>query len=286
MIDNTSDESGRSSLNEVSLTVPAGEAESVLGELLVRFPGGLEERMGPEPGTVTYVLYSTEPIRVPDLPGVRVRRRRVPGVDWTEQARQHFHPLELGDLRIIAPWMDRRDSRDLVIEPGMAFGTGGHESTRLALGALVATVEEMHPDSLLDVGCGTAILSLAGLRLGVERARACDVDPAAVAAARNNAEANGLMDRLNVDVGDFMEAEYPTFPVVVANLNAPLITAGAEALNRFTATGGMLILSGIYREQMERIRDVFGDRWREIAHTSEGDWVCLRLRREEDLRAP
>ncbi|MFP4200771.1 MAG: 50S ribosomal protein L11 methyltransferase [Clostridia bacterium] len=184
-------------LLEVTVSVSREKAEIALARLLRVCPGGVLERRGSE-GDVDYVLFFSSGAEVPPLPGMEVKSRLIPQVDWEEQARRHFHPVEVGPLRIIAPWMAKRDERDLVIEPGVAFGTGGHESTRLALELLVEALAEGPVDSLLDVGCGTGILALAALRLGVPRAWACDVDAAAVRAARRNSKANDLEAHLKV----------------------------------------------------------------------------------------
>ncbi len=270
-------------LTEVCLTVPEGKSDILLADLLTMFPRGLQERPGSLPGTVVYILHFSGKVCLPDLPGVEVTRRKIPKLNWAQEARKHFEPLEIGPLRIIAPWMDARDSEDVVIEPGMAFGTGGHESTRLALRCLLDVMAQSTPTSLLDVGCGTGILAISALRLGVSEGIACDIDQSAVEATLRNTEANDFLSRLRVERADIAEADFGSFPLVLANLNAPIITSRAKALADSTSAGGDLVLSGIYREQVERVVEALSDGFDEVTRIAEGYWFGLRLRRREEV---
>ncbi|MFO7942180.1 MAG: 50S ribosomal protein L11 methyltransferase [Bacillota bacterium] len=275
------DGDGEDRLKEVTVTVSRDEADVSLALLLGISPRGVIERKGTA-DTVEYVFYLSAETEIPDLAGMDVRSRLIAKVDWEEQARRHFHPVEVGPLRVIAPWMPRRDERDLFIEPGAAFGTGGHESTRLALEMLVGALADETVDSILDVGCGTGILALSALRLGVSRAWACDIDDAAVRAARKNAAINNLEGRLNAFKLDVTELDLDEFPLVLANINAPTIILRAKALARLTAPRGQLIVSGIYKEQTERVLCGLRENFEEMSRAREGSWCALRLARGGD----
>jgi ribosomal protein L11 methyltransferase len=147
--------------------------------------------------------------------------------------------------------------RELVIDPGQAFGTGGHASTRLALEAIAALpAAELAGARVLDVGCGSGVLALAALALGAERALGCDLDPLATAAAREAARANGFGARLALFTGS-LEALGPraagVFHLVVANLLRrelePLLGAIAQAVR----PGGLVILSGLLARERGRV---------------------------------
>ncbi len=267
-------------LTEVSVIVPRAGAERVLAELLARFPSGLQECPGPDPGTKSFVLHFSRAVDMPDIPGARIRYRTIPKLDWAAEVRKHVKPLEIGDLRVIAPWMDRKGEADLIIDPARAFGTGGHESTRIALRLLIDRLQALSPETVLDVGCGTGILALAALRLGVDRATVCDIDPRAVEAAAKNARANGLEQRMEFHAGDVTQLDLPNTPLVMANLNATIIRKIRETLACLVCSGGFLILSGIYREQVDDVRAALEDDFFEVNHHREGYWSGIAMQRK------
>ena len=152
------------------------------------------------------------------------------------------------------PWteFDRTEADTIVeIDPGAGFGSGGHPTTSLLLGALHERVRG--GERLLDVGTGTGVLAIAGLLAGAESAVGIDIEPEAVAAAHHNAELNGVLDRLEVSDRMIEDLEEPPFDVVVANIHAPALVAMAPHLRRLLAPGGWLGLSGISRAQISTL---------------------------------
>ncbi|HEV2814471.1 MAG TPA: 50S ribosomal protein L11 methyltransferase, partial [Solirubrobacteraceae bacterium] len=177
----------------LALRVRREDAEVALAELLALVPAGVEEvDLGDR---VEYAVYGA-PGELPDLPDLRaaagdalveVTTTEVAD-DWPERWRAFHKPVEVGPLRVRPPWAEARDG-DIVIDPGQAFGTGGHETTRLCL-ELLLEVQPTGP--LVDLGCGSGVLAIAAARLGWSPVLALDFDPLAVAATQTNARANGV----------------------------------------------------------------------------------------------
>jgi ribosomal protein L11 methyltransferase len=178
--------------------------------------------------------------------------------------------------------------REIVIEPGQAFGTGGHASTRLALDGLAALPREwLRGWSVLDVGCGSGVLALAALALGAERAVGCDLDPLATSAAREASRENGLEARLAVYTGS-LDALDPSvaggFDVVVANLLRSELEPVLEALVACLRPGGWLLLSGLLVRERAVIEEQLGrlgfrvDGAREVADPDGEGWLGLSAR--------
>src|SRR4029078_7363231 len=188
--------------------------------------------------------------RIYELPSSSVRDmnlREVADSDWLEEWKQNWQPVEIGRFIIAPPWSNLDDVHDRLIiriEPGMAFGTGTHETTRLCLQAI-----EKHftGGSFLDVGTGTGILAIAAAKLFPEaHIEACDTDEMAVAIARENAAANGVLDQIDFRPGSVEESR-ASADLVCANLTADVITQILPSLVGLTC--GQLILSGILEKQ-------------------------------------
>ena len=168
--------------------------------------------------------------------------------------RDHARLVEVGDRLVVRPPWARPSPRasgriELVIDPGRAFGSGAHPSTRLALAALERSL--VGDARVLDAGCGSGVLAIAALRLGASRATGIDVDPAALDATRRNAERNGVLDRLSVSDAsvDHVAATRGPFELVLANMLLPQLVALAGPLRAALAPGATLVLSGVLTEQ-------------------------------------
>ncbi|MFO0672768.1 MAG: 50S ribosomal protein L11 methyltransferase [Polyangiaceae bacterium] len=166
----------------------------------------------------------------------------------------------------------------LELEPGRAFGTGLHETTSLVAGALSEHRAELAGKPLLDVGCGSGILAIVGLALGAARARAIDNDPDVVPVAEENAERNGMKDRLACDTTPASAID-GTYPVVVANIEADVLSRLAADISRTVAPGGLLVLSGILVPQRDRVKDAYRG-FSLLAAPEKGEWVALVLRKK------
>jgi ribosomal protein L11 methyltransferase len=216
----------------------------------------------------------------PDARAATVEAVPVPALDWAALARRHHRPLPVGRRLLVAPPWDvpRSAGREvLVIEPGMAFGTGGHATTRGCLEAIETAVAGGRVASALDVGTGSGILALALARLGVRRVVAIDVDPAVVPIARANLARNGAAG-VAVAVGS-MAAVRAAFDLVVANLLADVVIAEAPRLARAVAAGGVLVLSGILEAQAPAVRAAYAG-WRVVAERLGEGWTTVTLTRD------
>jgi ribosomal protein L11 methyltransferase len=208
-----------------------------------------------------------------------LRVRAVDDADWTDAWKEHYVAQRIGRVVIVPSWADEPLAADevaITLDPGMAFGTGLHPTTRGCL-ALLQDVAPM-PASVLDVGCGSGILALAALRLGAERAVGIDTDPLAVAAARENAARNGLADRLKVRDGTLPAAADERHGLVLANLVAAVLVDLAPRLAAHLAPGGTLLASGIIAPRASEVSGALVAAGLAIGERrDDGDWVTLRL---------
>ena len=192
--------------------------------------------------------------------------------NWVQLTQSQFDPIRVSErLWIVPSWHETPDPAavNLILDPGMAFGTGSHPTTRLCLEWLERNVSE--GCSVLDYGCGSGILAIAAARLGAARVAGVDIDPQAVEAARSNAERNGVA-ALFADSAQPVAGEYD---VVVANILSNPLRVLAPAICAHVRSGGLLALSGILREQAEEIMAIYAQ-WlpMQVADMRE-DWVCL-----------
>jgi ribosomal protein L11 methyltransferase len=206
----------------------------------------------------------------------------VPDADWGEAWKKDFKALDVGRVRVRPSWIETPPppgSVEVILDPGMAFGTGTHPTTSLCLAALSDLLGARPGAAVLDVGTGSGLLAIAARKLGAGRVAANDNDPVAVEVARENAARNGAALELT---GAPVEAIAGTFDVVVANILANVLVALAPALAARVAPGGVLLLSGLLGPQEDEVRSAHvaaglepvpgGDR-------REGEWSLLALRR-------
>lgn len=218
-----------------------------------------------------------EALRIYDLPSSSVRDMNVREIaqrDWLEEWKQSWQPVEIGRFIIAPPWSNVGEVHDRLvirIEPGMAFGTGTHETTRLCLDAIQ---KHFAGGSFLDVGTGTGILAIAAAKLFSQaRIEACDTDETAIAIARENAELNGVAEQINFRVGS-VDDTTASADLVCANLTADVITQLLPALVGLTC--GKLILSGILETQIEMVQASLHECGiDEFEIAQDGEWVAL-----------
>ncbi len=203
--------------------------------------------------------------------------------NWAKAWKSHFPVMRIGRRVIVRPtWRRHRASPDevvLALDPGMAFGTGLHPTTRLCLAALEQAADEgAVTGRVLDVGSGSGILSVAAAKFGAARVLAVDVDPIAVEATAANARRNSVARRIDVRRGTVPSGEAP-FDLVLANLIASLLVELAGPLRSELATNGRLIASGIFRGRESDVLGAFEGAGMEVTRRwAEEDWVALEAR--------
>jgi ribosomal protein L11 methyltransferase len=260
------------------------QAELVLAELTVLAPNGVEEERGP--GFVEYAIYGGEG-ELPELGDldaaiaggrVEVSSTEIPD-DWADRWRDFHRPLLVGERLWLRPsWEPPREGAvDVVVDPGQAFGTGAHPTTRLCL-ELLCELEAAGEagGELVDLGTGSGVLAIAAAKLGWGPIRAYDHEPAALEAAAANAEANGVS--LSLDRVNLREALPDLAPTVVANMTAPILKAVAGQLE---SAPQVLVCSGLLPTEQDEVAAAFdGAGLREADRHQDGDWAALLLRRD------
>ncbi len=196
--------------------------------------------------------------------------------DWENAWKQYYHPMEIGKRLAIVPGWETYDTRrvKILLDPGMAFGTGTHETTRLCLEVLDDLVKG--GERVLDIGTGSGILSIAALKLGAATALGIDIDPMCVRTARENAQRNGVADRFFAEEGDLSDKAQGTYDILTANLVAAAILRLAPTVPTLLAPHGCLIASGIIDERKQEVIDGLTAAGLRIAQCKEErGWVCL-----------
>jgi ribosomal protein L11 methyltransferase len=214
--------------------------------------------------------------------------RTVQETDWAEAWKAHYHPIAIGEKLIIVPaWLESPDAGRIAIrmDPGMAFGTGTHPTTQLCL----ELVEQMlgQTQQVIDVGCGSGILSVAARKLGAAFALGVDIDPLAVKVSQENAVLNGVTAGCEWGAGSVIEVKRGDFAIrqaalVLANILAPIILRlFGDGLTDLVAPGGTLILSGILDTQADEIVQAAAGHGLALVERKQiADWVALALRNE------
>jgi ribosomal protein L11 methyltransferase len=213
--------------------------------------------------------------------------------DWSESWKQHYHPIEIGEHLVIVPaWLENPHPERIPIriDPGMAFGTGTHPTTQLCLAVVEEYLtgdrgpktEDRRPSAVVDLGCGTAILAIAAIKLGVERALGVDIDPEAIQAAQENVATNEVQAQIELAAGSLEDILAGKFGLrkghlVLANILAPvLVQLLDEGLAELLEPGGALVLSGILAEQAGDVQAALEKSGLRLIETRRlGDWVAL-----------
>ena len=205
--------------------------------------------------------------------------REVDDVDWTQAWRQHYVAQRIGRVVIVPSWATEPIAAGevaVILDPGMAFGTGLHPTTRGCL-EMLQEVAPM-PDAVLDVGCGSGILGIAALRLGAGRVVAVDTDAQAVQATIDNAARNGVSESVHASLGTLAPGPSERYGLVLANLVAAVLIDLAPRLADHLAPGGRLIAGGIIEPRAEEVISAVSAVGLRIAERRDhGEWVSLRL---------
>jgi ribosomal protein L11 methyltransferase len=264
----------------LAVRVAREHAELALAELIVLAPAGVEE-VDVSDDVVEYAVYGAEG-ELPDLGEIRAAAGEalvevtttVVGDDWSERWREFHQPLVIGDppaLRLRAPWHEPSDLPEVVIDPGQAFGTGMHPTTRLCVELLLA--EPSPGGALVDLGCGSGVLGIAAAKLGYGPVEGYDHETESVAATLENAAANGVT--MGAHLWDLRRDPVPTAPTVTANLLRPLLLLLAE---RMASVPDTLIASGLLEHEADEIAVAFAGMVEADRRVLDG-WSAVLLRR-------
>ncbi len=266
-------------LDAGALSVSCENARAETAAQVPHFDGSGESVSWPRVKLTALCKVQAEPeqllLRACNLAGIAVpvhELRSVPDEDWVARSREQFGPIRVSaTLWIVPTWRSppEPDAINLVLDPGLAFGTGSHPTTRLCLQWLERSIAG--GETVLDYGCGSGILAIAALKLGARRAVGVDIDPDAVATARANARRNGV-------AGEFLEDCAPftfTADVVIANILANPLKLLAPILASRCRHGGQIALSGILQNQVREVESCYSP-WIAFVPPAEAEgWVCL-----------
>ena len=204
--------------------------------------------------------------------------------DWSNAWKKYYHPVQVGEHLVVCPSWEAYDRQPddvvLTLNPGMAFGTGTHETTSLCLEVLDEMVQG--GERMLDIGTGSGILAIAALKLGAASAEGADIDPMCVRTAGENAARNGVEDRLTVLVGDLSDKATGVYDIVTANIVASAILSLAPHIPALLAPGGLFVSSGIIDTRKEEVLAGLREAGLDPFEVREKrGWVCILCRKKE-----
>lgn len=218
-----------------------------------------------------------------DFGTLELEMQNVADEDWSENWKKYYKPFRIGSHLVVKPTWEPYEAQtdDLIIEldPGMAFGTGTHETTNMCMQLLEKHLQDGM--RVMDVGTGSGILAIAAARLGAKDILAIDIDPSAVKVAIENVELNGVKDQVRVVVGDLCKSEAMPCDLAVANIVADAICMLAGPLTRHLEKDRLLICSGIIREREQDVMNAATEAGYTLFDRIEkGEWVALALKNE------
>lgn len=212
-----------------------------------------------------------------DLSNAEITHLDSDDADWYDTWKKFYKPIRLGKFTVVPKWLKYDASPEetvLLIDPGMAFGTGEHESTKLCLKLLSGV--PLKDKSVIDVGTGSGILGIAAALCDAQRIYMCDIDSVSVKAAKENAELNRVADKVIIENADLLERGNEKADVVLGNLTADILIRLSESLPRFVKDGGKFICSGIIHKRKQDVIDAFVPRGFRLEQADiMGEWDAL-----------
>ena len=176
--------------------------------------------------------------------------------DWENEWKKYYSPIKTGKLVVVPEWINyaaKKGEKIVKMDPGQAFGTGEHESTRICLYLLQKEIKG--GEEVIDVGCGSGILAAAAIVAGARHADACDIDPVAVEAAERNARLNGVEDSVRIVLGSLEECAEGKYDVILANITADVLIAMSNGFRDRLKEGGALIMSGVINSRAAQVEE-------------------------------
>ena len=211
-----------------------------------------------------------------DAGSLRIVVNTVDGNAWVEKWKETFRPIETEKIVICPEWQSvETDKTVLLLDTGIAFGTGQHETTAMCLE--IAEGLDLVGKTVLDVGCGSGILGLSALLLGAERAELVDIDPQAAEIAVHNAEINKLSEKCSVKCGSLTEKTKGKFEIVFANLTADILQLLRGEIKKVVKRGTLLVLSGILDIKLDEVLAAYCNDFKVLQTRAKGEWRALLL---------
>ena len=205
--------------------------------------------------------------------------REVEEEDWESNWKEYFHPIKIGKKLVICPtWRNNElfpDRKVVMLDPGMAFGTGHHPTTRMCLELIEEIIRG--DESVLDLGCGSGILSITAVKMGAASSYGLEIQENAVKVARENCVSNNVVGKVHIELGTLSDSSNKkNYDVVMANISSKVIVDLSESLVRSVKVGGHIILSGILNESLSDVKKAISIFEMKIEETRiDGDWVAI-----------
>ena len=212
-----------------------------------------------------------------DAGSLKIVVNTVDGNAWVDKFRETFRPIETDRLVICPEWESVETSKTVfLMDSGVAFGTGQHETTSMCLEILEKL--NLGGKKVLDVGCGSGILGLCSLLLGAEFCELVDIDEQATDVAKHNAEINGLTQKCVIKTGNLTEQTSGTFDIVFANLTADILELLHQDISQVVKSGTLLVLSGILDVKLDGVLQIYSDMFEVLEIKQKGEWRAVLLR--------
>lgn len=216
-----------------------------------------------------------------DTGSLEILKKVVKQENWENEWKKYFNVQKVSNSIVIKPSWEEYTAKEgekiIDIDPGMAFGTGTHETTRMCINAIEKYMKQ--GDSLIDIGCGSGILSIAAAHLGAQRVIAVDLDKLAVKVSKENVELNGFSDTVDVRYGDLTEVIDEKADVIVANIIADIIAKLSENIADFMKEDGYFISSGIINDKKDFvISKLIDNNFEIVEEKNDGEWNCIVCR--------
>lgn len=200
---------------------------------------------------------------------------------WSDSWKRYYSPIVAESFVVVPKWIKYENDgtkTEIYIDPGMAFGTGEHESTKMCL--MLMSELEFEGKSVIDVGTGSGILGIGAIKKGAKSCYMCDIDSVAVSAAEENASLNNIRDNVEIEMADLLNKKEINADILLANLTADILIILSKSLKNHLREGGLLVCSGIINSQLgEVVKTFVDDGYTVEKNLSMGEWNALLLRR-------
>lgn len=214
--------------------------------------------------------------RLQNCGSLEVCVREVDDKDWLDVWKKFYNPVPIGDVIICPAWLSDNNPKNVLIDTGLAFGTGQHETTSMCVELLQRF--ELTSKTVLDIGCGSGILGLTAIKLGAAKSTFVDNDSQATETTLANAKLNGFEKACEIISGNLADSVVGTFDVVTANLTVPILTLLYPDIDKCVHDGSIIILSGILSELADQIINSYGSKFEIIERLDKGCWTAFMLK--------